>query len=103
MPNGWPTMKPVRIRPDLSVDQEDCHLSKSHGDEAVWISEGAPLRVNFDDSPFQVCTFEVPAGGRVSSGPIRADAELRRYAYTITSLAQAGALATADPFIVADP
>jgi hypothetical protein len=38
----------------------------------VWTSDGDEFTISFQTSPFAASTFHIPAGGSVSSGPVRA-------------------------------
>ena len=91
---------PVHIRQDGEVDYEIVNLSRSIGDEIVWVSSGDPFTVHFPVSPFEEKTFNVPAGGTACSGPPRADASVDRYQYFITNLALAK---SADPGVDVRP
>ena len=71
------------------VDQNDVEISKPAGDEVTWFAQSkkAGSTIEFsppDGSPFQDSTFSVPAGGSVSSGPAKGEAEAKRYKYTVT-------------------
>ena len=100
MPNGWPIVT-VRIDANGSVDKEKCHISKSKHEQIAWKSDTEPFHIRFDFTPFSAEIFHVPAGGKVESGPPRDDADEGEYPYTV--IAEARALASADPVIVVDP
>jgi|SRR5215469_6224886 hypothetical protein len=58
------------------------------GQEAIWFAHNsqAGATIDFssaDGSPFYAKTFYVPAGGTVSSGLARNDAQSKRYKYTV--------------------
>jgi hypothetical protein len=88
---------PVHVRHELDVDYEVVNIRKSARDEVVWYSEGDELTIQFEaeSSPFAKESFVVPAGGSASSGPVRPDAVIARYHYTIRS--NATLAMTADP------
>ena len=93
-----PESLPVHLRQDGDVDNEVVNLSRSVGDEIVWISSGDAFSVYFPVTPFTSPstsqTFDVPAGGSVSSGRPRPDAPIAHYQYFVTNLALAK---SADP------
>lgn len=91
---------PVHIRPDGDVDNEVVNLSKSAGDEIVWVSSGDPFTVHFPVTPFTQQNFSVPAGETVHSGPPRPDAPIDQYQYFVTNLALAK---SADPGVSVKP
>jgi hypothetical protein len=95
-----PESLPVHIRQEGDVDNEMVNLSRSVGDEIVWISSGDPFSVYFPVSPFTTQTFDVPAGGSVSSGRPRLDAPIAQYQYFVTNLALAK---SADPGVSIKP
>ncbi len=74
---------PVHIAPGGEVDNEVVNVSRSAGDEVVWSSAGDGFTITFQTSPFAASTFQVPAGGSISSGPVRPDTGLGRYHYFI--------------------
>lgn len=86
---------PVHIHEECDVDYEVVNVRKSAGEEIEWHSDGDGFTIEFDSSPFDQTTFEVPAGGCVSSGPVRDDAAYARYHYTIRS--RANLAMSADP------
>jgi len=86
---------PVRIREQCDVDYEVVNLRKSAGEQVEWQSEGEGFIIEFNSSPFDQSTFEVPAGGCISSGRVRVDAPYARYHYTIRS--RANLAMSADP------
>jgi len=58
------------------VDQEPIVLNAPAGEQAEWYNpEPYPVRIQFAISPFDKNSYDVPAKGHVSSGPIRADAK----------------------------
>jgi hypothetical protein len=85
---------PVHIRQNCEVDYEGVNVRKLLRDEIVWHSDGDEFTVQFPISPFDQATFVVPAGGSISSGPVRADAPVTCYCYNITNVALA---MSADP------
>ena len=86
--------RPVHIGRDCDVDNEVVNIRKSMGDQLIWHSENDEFTVEFPISPFAQDTFVVPAGGSVSSGPVRPDAPITVYRYNITNVALA---MSADP------
>jgi hypothetical protein len=88
---------PVHVHHELDVDYEVVNIRKSARDEVVWYSEGDELTIQFEpeSSPFANESFVVPAGGSASSGPVRQDAVIARYHYSIRS--NASLAMTADP------
>jgi hypothetical protein len=86
-----PAKLPVHIRQDGEVDNEVVNLRRCVGDEIVWQAEGADFTIDFPNSPFEERTFQVSAGGSVSSGP---DASIDYFQYYITNVALAK---SADP------
>ena len=66
------------------VDNEVVNVSRSAGDEVVWSSDGDGFTISFQATPFAASTFQVPAGGSASSGPVRPGAALGRYPYFIS-------------------
>lgn len=88
---------PVHVRHRLDVDYEVVNIRKSAQDEVVWYSEGDELTIEFEprSSPFAKECYVVPAGGSAGSGPVRQDAVIARYHYSIRSNASLGM--TADP------
>jgi hypothetical protein len=79
--------KPVHIIDDKgTVDRDDVDIYKKSGDEVTWIADVAASTIDFTNgSPFTGgSSFQVPAGGSASSGPVRKDAEPKRYKYTVT-------------------
>lgn len=79
-------VKHVRVTDDHGhVDQEDVSISISTEEEVIWSADKKSVVVfnTPDGSPFHQHTFPVPAGGSVSSGPARDDAQNKRYKYTV--------------------
>jgi hypothetical protein len=85
---------PVHIRRNCEVDNEVVNARRSVGDEVVWSSESYEFTIEFPISPFEERVFVVPAGGSVSSGPVRADAPITIYRYGVANVALA---MSADP------
>ncbi len=75
---------PVHVHPGGDVDYEVVNISKSAGDEVVWVSDGDQITITFPTSPFTASSFQIAAGGSVSSGPVRADAAPDHYRYFIS-------------------
>src|SRR6476646_10122175 len=65
---------PVCVSQGGEVDNEAVNVSRSASDEVVWTSHGDEFTISFQTSPFAASTFHIPAGGGVSSGPVRAGA-----------------------------
>jgi hypothetical protein len=95
-----PKRLPVHIRHDGEVDNELVNVRKSAGEQVTWYSDGDEFSIRFTVSPFAEHTFHVPAGGSVSSGPIRPDAPIDYYQYFITNVALAK---SADPGLAVKP
>jgi len=79
--------KDVHIIDDKgNVDKDDVDIYTNLGEEVTWIADNADSSIDFTDgSPFSgLPSFQVSAGGNVSSGPVRKDAEPKRYKYTVT-------------------
>ena len=74
---------PVCVSQGGEVDNEAVNVSRSASDEVVWTSHGDEFTISFQTSPFAASTFHIPAGGGVSSGPVRAGAAPGRYQYFI--------------------
>jgi|SRR3954451_4973336 hypothetical protein len=77
----------VNIYQECDVDCEVVNVSKDAGDEVEWHSTGDGFLVKFEEgsSPFELCQYEVPAGGCVSSGPVKRDTPYATFHYTIQS------------------
>ncbi len=91
--------KHVRVTDNQGhVDQEDVSVSIGAEEEVIWSADSRTVIVfnTPDGSPFTQHTFPVPAGGSVSSGPARQDAEeKKRYKYTVV-----GEGGTNDPGVI---
>jgi hypothetical protein len=83
------------------VDHDTIRLSQSAGEELTWYShENKKAMIVFaspDGSPFAESHFSVPAGGSVSSGPVRGAAQKKSYKYTVI-----GECGVNDPVIIID-
>lgn len=91
---------PVRIRENGDVDNETVNLRSDAGDEIVWKSLGGDFTIRFGkSSPFREDTFDVPAGGKKFSGPLRQDAH-GAFNYEISSISLAK---SADPTLIVKP
>lgn len=78
----------VHIYRECDVDSEVVNISKGARDQVEWCSTGDPFVVEFDEdsSPFaDGCRFEVPAGGCVTSGPLKPGIPYATFHYTIHS------------------
>lgn len=91
---------PVHIHRDGEVDNELVNVRKSENEEVVWYSDGDEFAIHFPVSPFAEQTFRVPAGGCISSGPVKPDAPIDYYQYFITNVALAK---SADPGLNVKP
>ena len=89
------TKLPVRIYDKCDVDYEVVNIRVSEGEEVEWHSTGSAFSIDFDSSPFEDDHFDVPAGGCVSSGPVKVGMPYARYHYTIQS--KANLAMSADP------
>jgi hypothetical protein len=79
--------KDVHITDDKGkVDKDDVDIYTKLGEEVIWFADKAGSTIDFTDgSPFYgPPSFQVPAGGNVSSGRVRDGAEPKRYKYTVT-------------------
>lgn len=76
---------PVHIHDDCDVDYEVVNVRVSAGEEVEWHSDGPAFAIDFESSPFKDAHFDVPAGGSISSGPVKDAAPFARYHYTIQS------------------
>ena len=94
-------LRSVHITSDAGdVDQPEIRVSRLMGEQVTWSTRGRSATVVFDapeGSPFQYASFEVPAGGSVSSGPATADAS-GPYKYTVV-----GHSGRNDPIVIVDP
>ncbi len=73
----------VTIKPGdpPTVDPFEVHVSKKRKDEVIWESNGAPFVVRFDaETPFDSDRFD---HAQSRSGPVRGNAEEKRYKYTV--------------------
>lgn len=86
---------PVHIYDKCDVDYEVVNVRVSQGEEVEWHSTGPAFEVDFESSPFNDDHFDVPAGGWISSGPVKAGVPYARYHYTIRS--KANLAMSADP------
>jgi len=61
----------VRVRRDLTVDNEIVNVRRTNKDEIEWHTEEVPIRISFDPdaSPFEKSIFDVVPGQPVRSGP----------------------------------
>jgi hypothetical protein len=90
----------VHIYDDGTVDNEVVNMSKSVGDEILWISEGRAFTIQFPISPFNDDTFEIPAGEAVFSGRAKGNAPITYYKYSVNNAALA---ISADPGLNIQP
>jgi hypothetical protein len=92
-----PALVRVNIFDECDVDCEAVNVSTVAGDEVEWRSTGDAFVVKFEEgsSPFEQCQYEVPAGGCVSSGPVKRGTPYATFHYTIQS--RANLAMSADP------
>jgi hypothetical protein len=90
---------PVHIRNFDDIDNEVVNVRSDKNDEVEWISDGDPFTIQFTNGPFQQDRFDVPAGGRVTSGPA-STSKHGYYQYFITNVALA---MSADPGVNIKP
>jgi hypothetical protein len=85
---------------DGQVDQPSVTISRNL-DQVTWTAHGAKKALIVfatpDGSPFHDATFQVPASGSVSSGPVKATALTQPYKYTII-----GQIGVNDPVVIVD-
>ena len=84
MPVAMIATKPVHIIGDRGeVNQPTVRLSSD--EEVTWFAhDSQTATILFSQgSPFSDTTFQVPAGGSISSGRIRDDAKDQRYKYSV--------------------
>ncbi|MGH9569592.1 MAG: hypothetical protein ACRD4F_08120, partial [Candidatus Angelobacter sp.] len=81
---------PLEIRvveEDGKVDQPEIILSRAAKEEVTWFAHGSHKAIiafaSPDGSPFHDTIFQVPAGGSVSSGPVKSTAQYKEYKYTV--------------------
>jgi hypothetical protein len=69
------------------VDPEQVHVKPSAHEEVTWFAHGNENATivfsTAQGSPFQEAVFLVPAGGSVSSGPVKDSVQYARYKYTV--------------------
>jgi hypothetical protein len=90
----------VHTHDDGEVDQPVIEISRSAKEQVTWFSKkGAFIAfASPDSSPFHATTFQIPAGGSVSSGPARPNAEYKEYKYTVV-----GQIGVNDPRVIINP
>jgi len=90
----------VYTEDDGGVDQDEIEISKSAKEQVTWFSKkgGFIAFASEDGSPFNAATFQMPAGGSVSSGAVRPDAEYGEYKYTVV-----GQIGVNDPKVIIKP
>ena len=86
---------PVHIYDKCDVDYEVVNIRVSAGEEVEWHSTGPAFSIDFESSPFKSGHFDVPAGGCISSGPVKDGMPFACYHYTIQS--KANKAMSADP------
>ncbi len=83
------------------VDQDPINVSRTT-DEVTWTAHGPHKAIivfaSPDGSPFHDSTFQVPANGSVSSGPVKNSAFNQPYKYTVI-----GQVGVNDPIVIIDP
>ncbi|MGH9566062.1 MAG: hypothetical protein ACRD4I_08775 [Candidatus Angelobacter sp.] len=69
------------------VDQPTITLSRDAKDQVTWYAHKNHKAIiafaSPDGSPFHDTIFQVPAGGSVSSGPVKSTAQYKEYKYTV--------------------
>jgi hypothetical protein len=105
------TVKKMRLRPlesqevhitsdDGQVDQDSITISRTQ-DQVTWTAHGAKKALIVfatpDGSPFHDAIFQVPAGGSVSSGPVKSAALPQPYKYSVI-----GQIGVNDPVVIVD-
>jgi len=90
----------VHTEDDGDVDQPVIEISRNGKDQVTWFSKkGAFIAfASPDGSPFHDNTFQIPAGGSVSSGPARSNAEYKAYKYAVV-----GRIGVNDPKVIIKP
>ena len=73
----------VNIYDECDVDCEVANVSMKAKDQVEWQSTGDAFSIEFESSPFEQSRFEVPAGGCVSSGPVKDDTPYATFHYMI--------------------
>ena len=86
------------ITDDGQVDQDPVTISAGT-DQVTWTAHGAKKAIvvfaSPDGSPFHDALFQVPAGGSVSSGPVKSTAAYQSYKYTVV-----GQVGVKDPVVI---
>jgi hypothetical protein len=98
IPMTPPDDRHVHAGGDGKVDKDPVHVSKKAGHQVTWFSRGkASIEFSSSDgSPFEKTTFQVPAGGSVSSGPAKPTATAEKaYKYSVV-----GENGTEDPTVI---
>src|SRR5258708_36593198 len=94
--------KPIHIKKG-KADHDSEPLSKNASDEAQWFSDDDAYTITFTpDNPFvSGPSFQLPARGSVSSGPIASNAvDHKKYKYDVVKV---GPAAGADPDVEINP
>jgi hypothetical protein len=94
------TPKAVRITDrNGHVNQPQIPLSEGAHDEVAWFAydndNATIVFTSSEGSPFQSSLFQVPAGGCVCSGAIRAGAKYQSYKYSVV-----GSAGVTDPEVI---
>ena len=87
---------------DGTVDVVNQKLSKGQNEQAIWHSDTGKRSIIYfnsaDGSPFHETEFHVPAGGDVTSGPMKSGLPTtKHFKYTVV-----GTQGTQDPVIIID-
>lgn len=86
------------ITDDGQVDQDTVTISAST-DQVTWTAHGEKKALivfaSPDGSPFHDTLFQVPAGGSISSGPVKSTADYKSYKYTVV-----GQVGVRDPVVI---
>ncbi len=88
----------IRKSPNLVAVPDSVTIFKSESEQVTWINEaGEPIGITFTPSPFTKSSFDIPAGGRGSSGT--STAANNPYKYTVTGKTSGQSL---DPEVVVE-
>jgi hypothetical protein len=94
-------MSTVHITNDNGeVDQPTINVNRLKGEQVTWSANSGKATIVFTGpkgSPFDQHSFEVPAGGSISSGVVKSTAS-GSYKYDVVGLSK-----TNDPVIIVEP
>jgi hypothetical protein len=86
----------------LSISQDNAHISKSAGDQVHWTSSiaGKTCTVSFSNSPFADSSYSVDSTGTTPSGPVKGSAQAggTPYKYSVSC----PGFNTLDPNVIVD-